>query len=53
MGNALWTGVKLREILDAADLKSGSLQLQFEGLDRGKGPEGNGSNRFMKSLDPT
>jgi DMSO/TMAO reductase YedYZ molybdopterin-dependent catalytic subunit len=53
MGNALWTGVKLREILGAADLKNGSLQLQFEGLDRGKGPEGFGSNRFMKSLDLT
>jgi len=51
MGNALWTGAKLREILDAADVKSGSVQLQFEGLDRGKGPEGFGSNRFMKSLD--
>ena len=53
MGNALWTGVKLREILDGADLKSGSLQVQFEGLDRGKGPEGSASNRFMKSLDLT
>jgi DMSO/TMAO reductase YedYZ molybdopterin-dependent catalytic subunit len=51
MGNALWTGVKLREILDSAGPKSGSLQAQFEGLDRGKGPEGFGSNRFMKSLD--
>lgn len=50
MGNALWTGVKLRSLLDAASLKSGSLQVQFEGLDRGKGPEGYGSNRFMKSL---
>jgi DMSO/TMAO reductase YedYZ molybdopterin-dependent catalytic subunit len=51
MGSALWAGVKLREILDAAKLKSGSVQVQFEGLDRGKGPEGYGSNRFMKSLD--
>jgi DMSO/TMAO reductase YedYZ molybdopterin-dependent catalytic subunit len=51
MGNALWTGAKLREILDAAKLKTGSVQVQFEGLDRGKGPEGYGSNRFMKSLD--
>jgi DMSO/TMAO reductase YedYZ molybdopterin-dependent catalytic subunit len=51
MGNALWTGVKLRDILDAAKLKTGSVQVQFEGLDRGLGPDGNGSNRFMKSLD--
>ncbi|MGC1581977.1 MAG: molybdopterin-dependent oxidoreductase, partial [Candidatus Acidiferrales bacterium] len=49
----LWTGVKLREILSAAQIKSGSLQAQFEGLDRGKGPEGYGSNRFLKSLDLT
>jgi Oxidoreductase molybdopterin binding domain/Mo-co oxidoreductase dimerisation domain len=51
MGNALWTGVRLRELLDAAGAKTNSLQAQFEGLDRGKGPEGYGSNRFMKSLD--
>jgi DMSO/TMAO reductase YedYZ molybdopterin-dependent catalytic subunit len=51
MGCALWTGVKLREVLEAATVKKGSLQVQFEGLDRGKGPEGFGSNRFMKSLD--
>ena len=53
MGNAAWTGVKLREILDAAGVKNGSVQVQFEGLDRGLGPKGNGSNRFMKSLDLT
>lgn len=50
MGNALWTGVKLRAILDTAGLRPGTVQVQFEGLDRGKGPEGFGSNRFMKSL---
>jgi DMSO/TMAO reductase YedYZ molybdopterin-dependent catalytic subunit len=53
MGNAAWTGVKLREILDEAGIKTGSLQVQFEGLDRGLGPKGFGSNRFMKSLDLT
>jgi DMSO/TMAO reductase YedYZ molybdopterin-dependent catalytic subunit len=53
MGNAAWTGVKLREILEAAGVKSGSVQVQFEGLDRGLGPKGYGSNRFMKSLDLT
>jgi DMSO/TMAO reductase YedYZ molybdopterin-dependent catalytic subunit len=53
MGNAIWTGVKLREILDAAGVKPGSVQVQFEGLDRGLGPKGYGSNRFMKSLDLT
>lgn len=53
MGNAAWTGVKLRDILDAAGVKSGSVQVQFEGLDKGLGPKGFGSNRFMKSLDLT
>ncbi|HWY76814.1 MAG TPA: molybdopterin-dependent oxidoreductase [Verrucomicrobiae bacterium] len=53
MGNAAWTGVKLRDILDAAGVKSGSVQLQFEGLDKGLGPKDLGSNRFMKSLDLT
>jgi len=51
MGNALWTGAPLREILDMAGLKSGSLQIQMQGLETGQGPEGFGSNRFLKSLD--
>jgi DMSO/TMAO reductase YedYZ molybdopterin-dependent catalytic subunit len=53
MGNAMWTGVRLRELLDAAGAKSGSVQVQFEGLDTGAGPKGMGSNRFLKSLDLT
>ena len=51
MGNALWTGVPLKELLDAAGVKSGSVQVQFDGLDQGKGPEGLGSHKFLKSLD--
>jgi DMSO/TMAO reductase YedYZ molybdopterin-dependent catalytic subunit len=51
MGNALWTGARLAEVVRAAGPKSGSIQVQFEGLDRGKGPEGRGSHEFMKSLD--
>jgi hypothetical protein len=53
MGNAMWTGVRLRELLDAAGVKGGSAQVQFEGLDVGAGPKGMGSNRFLKSLDLT
>ncbi len=53
MGNAMWTGVRLRELLDAARVKSESVQVQFEGLDTGAGPKGMGSNRFLKSLDLT
>jgi DMSO/TMAO reductase YedYZ molybdopterin-dependent catalytic subunit len=51
MGNAVWTGVKLAELLDAAGMKKDSAVVQFQGLDRGRGPEGLGSNAFLKSLD--
>lgn len=50
MGCATWTGVRLLELLEAAGVKSGSVEAQFEGLDRGRGPEGRGSRRFIKSL---
>jgi len=51
MGNAMWTGVLLRELLDMAGVKNDSLQVQFQGLENGQGPEGFGSNLFLKSLD--
>jgi DMSO/TMAO reductase YedYZ molybdopterin-dependent catalytic subunit len=51
MGNALWTGVRLRDLLAAAGVRPGSVQLQFEGLDSGEGPPGYGSKQFQKSLD--
>jgi|SRR5579863_9354115 len=51
MGNARWTGVRLRELLKAAALKTGSQQVQFQGLESGAGPEGYGSHLFLKSLD--
>ena len=51
MGNAKWTGVHLRELLDTAKIKQDALFVQFQGLDKGKGPEGHGSNEFLKSLD--
>jgi DMSO/TMAO reductase YedYZ molybdopterin-dependent catalytic subunit len=50
MGNALWTGVRLKELLDAAGVKKGAVEVQFEGMDRGKGPEGFGSHKYLKSL---
>jgi DMSO/TMAO reductase YedYZ molybdopterin-dependent catalytic subunit len=53
MGNAMWTGVRLRELLDAAGVKAGSAQVQFQGLETGSGPKALGSGRFMKSLDLT
>src|ERR1700720_4460177 len=51
MGNAMWTGVPLRELLDMSGVKSGSLQVQFQGLETGAGPAGFASNIFLKSLD--
>jgi len=53
MGNAVWTGVKLNELLNAAGVKKDSVMVQFQGLERGKGPEGLGSNAFLKSLELT
>ena len=51
MGNAKWTGVPLRELLDAAKIMRDAMAVQFQGLDQGKGPEGHGSRQFLKSLD--
>jgi DMSO/TMAO reductase YedYZ molybdopterin-dependent catalytic subunit len=51
MGCARWTGVRLKDLLGRAGPRRGALQVQFEGLDRGKGPEGLGSRRYQKSLD--
>src|SRR5215470_17422151 len=53
MGNAMWTGVRLRELLDAAGVKQESVQVQFQGLETGPGPKGSGSNVFLKSLELT
>src|SRR6184192_2824790 len=50
MGNAMWTGVRLRELLDATGVKAGSVEVQFQGLETGPGPKGLGSNVFLKSL---
>jgi DMSO/TMAO reductase YedYZ molybdopterin-dependent catalytic subunit len=51
MGNAMWTGVPLRDLLDLAGIKDGSMQVQFQGLETGQGPSGFPSNLFLKSLD--
>lgn len=51
MGNAEWTGLKLSDVLNAAGVKKDSIAVQLQGLDRGKGPEGFGSNAFMKSIE--
>lgn len=35
MGNARWTGVRLRDVLDIAGLKAGAVDVAFNGLDHG------------------
>jgi len=47
MGNALWTGVRLKDVLDRAGVKSGAVQVRFTGLDQAFGD----APRFIKSLD--
>jgi DMSO/TMAO reductase YedYZ molybdopterin-dependent catalytic subunit len=47
MGNALWTGVRLRDILDHAGVKRGAVQVRFNGLDTGVIPD---TPDFIKTL---
>lgn len=47
MGNARWTGVRLKDLLDKAGLKEGTVQVAFQGLDRGGLPS---VHDFIKSL---
>jgi DMSO/TMAO reductase YedYZ molybdopterin-dependent catalytic subunit len=47
MGNARWTGVRLKDVLDRAGVKAGAVAVRFNGLDEpvtADGPD------FMKSL---
>jgi DMSO/TMAO reductase YedYZ molybdopterin-dependent catalytic subunit len=48
MGNARWTGVRLRDVLDHAGVKPGAIQVRFNGLDSPVVPDG---PDFIKSLD--
>jgi DMSO/TMAO reductase YedYZ molybdopterin-dependent catalytic subunit len=47
MGNARWTGVRLKDVLDRAGIKPGSIQVRFRGLDE---PVVADAPPFMKSL---
>jgi len=38
MGNVTWTGARLKDILSAAGVKAGSVDVSFNGLDRGTLP---------------
>src|SRR6202022_2053097 len=48
MGNALWTGVRLKDVLDKAGVKPGAVQVRFKGLEE---PGVADAPHFMKSLD--
>jgi DMSO/TMAO reductase YedYZ molybdopterin-dependent catalytic subunit len=48
MGNALWTGIRLKDVLDKAGVKPGAVQVRFKGLDE---PVVADAPHFMKSLD--
>jgi DMSO/TMAO reductase YedYZ molybdopterin-dependent catalytic subunit len=47
MGNALWRGVRLKDVLDRAGVRAGALLARFNGLDTGVIPQ---TPDFMKSL---
>jgi DMSO/TMAO reductase YedYZ molybdopterin-dependent catalytic subunit len=47
MGNARWTGVRLRDVLDRAGVKAGAVAVRFKGLDE---PTVDTAPTFMKSL---
>jgi hypothetical protein len=48
MGNALWTGVRLRDVLDRAGVKAGAVAVRFNGAEV---PVVDGAPDFLKSLD--
>ncbi|TCT00441.1 molybdopterin-dependent oxidoreductase [Paralcaligenes ureilyticus] len=48
MGNAIWTGVPLKKVLEKAGVKAGAVQVTFNGLDHP--PVGDGPD-FIKALD--
>jgi DMSO/TMAO reductase YedYZ molybdopterin-dependent catalytic subunit len=47
MGNALWSGVRLKDVLEYAAVRSDAVQVRFNGLDTGVIPQ---TPKFMKSL---
>jgi DMSO/TMAO reductase YedYZ molybdopterin-dependent catalytic subunit len=47
MGNARWTGVRLKDVLDRAGVQTGAVEVRFNGLDEPVMPD---APDFMKSL---
>jgi DMSO/TMAO reductase YedYZ molybdopterin-dependent catalytic subunit len=51
MGNARWTGARLRDVLEVSGVARGTTGfVQFQGLERGLGPPDKPSGQFLKSL---
>lgn len=48
MGNARWTGVPLRDVLQRANVSAGAVQVSFNGLDKGVS---DATPDFVKALD--
>ncbi len=48
LGNARWTGVRLKDLLDQAGVRPGAVSIRFNGLDHGLIPA---TPDFMKSLE--
>ena len=48
MGNAKWTGVPLKRVLEKAGVKKGAVQVSFNGMDK---PPIDGGPDFVKALD--
>jgi sulfite dehydrogenase len=48
MGNAVWAGARLRDVLQAAGVRQGAVQVTFDGLDQPAYPS---VPDFVKSLD--
>src|SRR5207249_9913996 len=48
MGNAVWTGARLQDVLKAAGARSGALDVTFDGLDKPAFPT---VPDFVKALD--
>ncbi|GAB6849800.1 molybdopterin-dependent oxidoreductase [Paraburkholderia kururiensis] len=48
MGNALWKGVRLKDVLDHAGVRGSAVCVRFNGLDSGVIPQ---TPKFLKSLD--
>ncbi len=48
MGNARWTGFRLRDLLDSAGVKAGAVDVAFSGLDKAAM---SGTPNFVKALD--